>query len=223
MVRRIPGAGNLFRPKALPKRSQKRIRNTTSIFHGFRLHFGSLWAPFGSLLAPFWLPFGALWFHFGSLWLSFGFQISERTLWNFSCSVLGNQSTYNCLLCDFLFFECQHRQYLPAWRIESTRVKARHPRTHRLTWNGRKSWGAAVTLCVFNGFWKPFRHRISTFSWMAKSHEIDNSFTLSMVFDHSKDIILHVFFHWFFMFFQNPSWRAFLEGPGANLASNGRF
>ena len=30
-------------------------------------------------------------------------------------------------------------------------------------------------------------------------------------------------FHWFFMFFQNPSRRAFLEDPGADLASNGRF
>ena len=58
---------------------------------------------------------------------------------------------------------------------------------------------------------------------MAKSHEIDDSYTLSLVLDHQKPLISPSKFHWFTMFVQNPSQRAFLEGLGADLASTGRF
>ena len=44
-----------------------------------------------------------------------------------------------------------------------------------------------------------------------------------MVLDHQKPLIFRSKFHWFFMFFQNRSRRPFLEGPGADLASTGRF
>ena len=46
MVRRILRAVGPFRPKALPKCAQRRIRNTTSFFHGFGIdsgcHFGAI-------------------------------------------------------------------------------------------------------------------------------------------------------------------------------------
>ena len=156
MVRRIPGAGD-------PRRFQSAPKNASGTQPRFFMVLGSTLAHFGLPLAPFWLHFGSLLALFGSISAPFGSLLVSKSLkelyGTFPALFLETSPRYNCLLFDFLFFECQHRQYLPAWRIESTPVKARHPRTHRLTWNGRKSWGAAVTLCVFNGFWEPFRHR----------------------------------------------------------------
>jgi hypothetical protein len=43
--------------------------------------------------------------------------------------------------------------------------------------------------------WPPFCIDFSTFSGMAKSHEIDDSFTLSMVLDNQKPFIFRLTFH----------------------------
>ena len=63
----------------------------------------------------------------------------------------------------------------------------------------------------------PFGIVFSSFSWMSKNHEIDDSSTLSLVFGHQKPLIFRLKFHCFFMFFQNRSRGPFLEGPGADL------
>jgi hypothetical protein len=61
------------------------------------------------------------------------------------------------------------------------------------------------------------------FSKTCKSTSGAHSFTLSMILVHEKPFILGSKFQRFFMFFQNRSRRPFLEGPGADLASTGRF
>ena len=90
----IPG-NHLLAPKGLPKTIQKRICDATSIFQGFGIDFG---CQFNDILKV-WAP------------KNYVFDIN---------SIRISKSVHIRLpIPRFLLFECQHRKFLPASRIES--------------------------------------------------------------------------------------------------------
>ena len=72
-------------------------------------------------------------------------------------------------------------------------------------------------------FGVPFWLHFSTFSKNRKTMKSMTLTTFWKVFHLQKPLIFRWIFHQFSCFFQNPSRRPFLEGPGADLYSKVRF